>query len=266
MAEVPECGELMIFRPCIDIHNGKVKQIVGSSLRDEGDAATENFVSDKDAAYFASLYKDKDLPKGHVINLNRKDSIYYETSRSQMFSALSAYPGGLMAGGGINAGNAKEYIDAGASHVIVTSFVFSDGAVNMDNLNALIKSVGKDRIVLDLSCKKVEGRYLVATDRWQKLTDEEVNTDTLDRLGRYCDEFLVHAVDAEGRSAGIDEELIGILARCEKSVCYAGGIASYDDIVRLRSAGRSRVDFTVGSRLDIFGGNLSIEEIIRCTR
>ena len=256
----------MIFRPCIDIHNGKVKQIVGSSLRDEGDAATENFVSDKDAAYYAALYRDKNLPGGHVINLNRKDSIYYEASRAQLFAALRAYPGGLMAGGGINADNAKEFIDAGASHVIVTSFVFSDGSVNMDNLNALVASVGADRIVLDLSCRKADGRYLVATDRWQKLTDEAVNTDTLGRLGKYCDAFLVHAVDAEGRSAGIDEELVGILAGSDKSICYAGGISSYDDIRRLRETGRSRVDFTVGSRLDIFGGNLSIEEIIRCTR
>ena len=256
----------MLFRPCIDIHNGKVKQIVGSSLRDEGDTATENFVSDRDAAYYAGLYKDHDLPGGHVINLNGKNSEYYEASDRQVLSALGAYPGGLMVGGGINADNAAKYINAGASHVIVTSFVFSGGMINMDNVDALVRSVGADRIVLDLSCRRVGGEYVVATDRWQHLTDEKVSEDTLERLGQYCDAFLVHAVDSEGKSAGIDEDLIAILAKCDKSICYAGGISSYDDIRRLCDIGLSKVDFTVGSRLDIFGGDLSLEEIIKCTR
>ncbi|MCR5302154.1 MAG: phosphoribosylformimino-5-aminoimidazole carboxamide ribotide isomerase [Lachnospiraceae bacterium] len=256
----------MIFRPCIDIHNGKVKQIVGSTLRDDNDRATENFVSDRDASWYAQLYKSYRLGGGHVINLNSKESSFYEQSKAQVISALNEFPGGLMAGGGINADNAREYIDAGASHVIVTSFVFSGGRVCMDNLRALTESVGARRIVLDLSCKKAGGTYLVATDRWQSLTDVRVNTDTFEELGKYCDGFLVHAVDAEGRSAGIDTELIGILATCDKDICYAGGISSYDDIDRLKEAGGGRVDFTVGSRLDIFGGDLGIQEIIECTR
>ena len=256
----------MEFRPCIDIHNGKVKQIVGSSLRDEGNAAEENFVSDKDSEFFAKMYKDLGLAGGHVINLNGKTSEYHGASKDQVIKALKAFPGGLMAGGGIGADNAKEYIDAGASHVIVTSYVFSDGKINMDNLNRLVGAIGAKRLVLDLSCKKVAGKYLVVTDRWQKITDETVNESLFCILGKYCDEFLVHAVDAEGRSAGIDEELIDILTASPKSICYAGGISSYDDIFKLKDTGKGIVNFTVGSKLDIFGGDLNMEEIIRCIR
>ncbi len=256
----------MEFRPCIDIHNGKVKQIVGSTLSDKDECARENFVTDKGSAYYADLYKKYDLRGGHVINLNGRASEYHEVSKAQVKDALAAYPGGLMAGGGINAENAEEYIDAGASHVIVTSFVFSDGVINMDNLNALEKAVGRQRIVLDLSCRHTQFGYLVVTDRWQKETKEIVGTELFERLGRHCAEFLVHAVDSEGKSAGIDGELIGILKNAGKSICYAGGISSYDDIGRLKDIGEGRVDFTVGSGLDIFGGPLSIEEIIECIR
>lgn len=256
----------MEFRPCIDIHNGKVKQIVGSTLRDEGDLAQENYVSNKDAGYYADLFKSYDLAGGHVINLNSKDSEYHDASAAQVMQALSHYPGGLMAGGGINADNAKDFIDAGASHVIVTSYVFSDGKINMDNLSKLTSAVGAERLVLDLSCRKIDGNYLVVTDRWQKITDETVNESLFCLLGRFCDEFLVHAVDSEGKAAGIDEDLIEILAKSSKSICYAGGISSLDDIRTLKDIGRSQVNFTVGSHLDIYGGNLNIEEIIECTR
>ena len=256
----------MRFRPCIDIHNGKVKQIVGSTLKDEGDYAKENFVSEKDASYFANLYKKHGLDGGHVIMLNRTGSEYYEATKTQAVSALKAYPNGLMAGGGINAENAKEFIEAGASHVIVTSFVFRDGRIDQDNLDRLVSSVGADRIVLDLSCKRVDGTYRVVTDRWQKISDVTVDPKLFEMLGRSCDEFLVHAVDTEGKSAGIDESLIGILAQSDMPVCYAGGISSTGDIMKLKGAGSGRVDFTVGSALDIFGGDLRLEDVIECTR
>ena len=256
----------MRFRPCIDIHNGKVKQIVGSTLRDDHDTAKENFVSEKDAAYYAGIYKQYGLDGGHVIILNHAGSEYYEASRQQALDALNEYPQGLMIGGGINADNASGFIDAGASHVIVTSFVFDDDGINMDNLRALNDAVGSDKTVLDLSCRYVDGKYRVATNRWQNITEVAVDTDLFDLLGEYCDEFLVHAVDAEGKAAGIDARLIEVLSSSGRPVCYAGGISSYDDIKKLAETGRGRVDFTVGSKLDIFGGTLSIEEIIKCTR
>lgn len=255
----------MEFRPCIDIHNGKVKQIVGSSVSDSSDFVTENFSTDKGAAYYAGLYRSKGLSGGHVIILDKKGSSSYAASKQQAFAAFAAYPEHLMAGGGIDDKNAKEFLDAGASHVIVTSFVFSDGAVNMANLEAINDAAGTDRLVLDLSCKKTEKGYLVATNRWQKLTGVMVNEDLFKRLSGYCDEFLVHAVDMEGRSQGIDEDLITILASSPKSVCYAGGISSYTDIERIKQLGKGSVNFTVGSRLDIFGGDLRMEEIIACT-
>ena len=256
----------MEFRPCIDIHNGRVKQIVGSTLRDGDDGVRENFVADNDSVYYATLYKGYGLKGGHVIILNSRDSEYYTASRRQAEEALRAYPGGLMAGGGINADNAGEFLEAGASHVIVTSFVFANGRIDMDNLQKLCSAVGRDRIVLDMSCKKAGGDYLVATDRWQKLTDERVDEALFDRLSQYCDEFLVHAIDSEGKSSGVDEELVGILGRVSATVTYAGGISSTDDIRRIGEKGEGRVNFTVGSRLDIFGGDLSIEEIIECIR
>lgn len=256
----------MQFRPCIDIHNGKVKQIVGSSLRDEGDRAVENFVADKGASYYANIYKEHDLPGGHVIILNAKDSPYYEATCNEAKSALSAFAGGLMIGGGINDKNAKEFLDAGASHVIVTSFVFKDGAINMENLSKLKAAVGKENICLDLSCRRRDGKLYVVTDRWQKFTNEELTKELFDRLSDYCDEFLVHAVDTEGKSAGIDEKVLAVLAEINHTITYAGGISSYDDVRKLKTYGNGKVNFTVGSRLDLFGGDLSIEGIIECTQ
>ena len=255
----------MKFRPCIDIHNGKVKQIVGSTLSDEGDKAEENFVSDRDAAFYARLYREHDLPGGHVIMLNAAGSEYYDATRKEALSALAEYPGGLAAGGGITADNAKDYIDAGACHVIVTSYVFRDGNINEDNLARLVSAVGKERITLDLSCRYIDGAYRIVTDRWQKISDVTVEAELFESLGRSCDDFLVHAVDSEGKASGLDERLIAILKESPKPVCYAGGIASYEDINRLYTIGEGHVDFTVGSRLDIFGGNLKLEEVARCT-
>ena len=165
---------IMEFRPCIDIHNGKVKQIVGGSLKDEGNQAKENFVSEQDAAFYANMYKEGGIRGGHIILLNAKDSEYYNATKEQALLALKAYPGGLQVGGGITAENAKEFLDAGASHVIVTSYVFRDGQVDYERLEKLVEAVGKERLVLDLSCRRKEGAYYIVTDRWQKFTEEKV--------------------------------------------------------------------------------------------
>lgn len=253
----------MEFRPCIDIHNGKVKQIVGGSLRDAGDSALENFVSGRDAAFYASLYRKKGLRGGHVILLNAKGSPYYGATKREALSALSAYPGGLQVGGGITAENAAEFLDAGASHVIVTSYVFCGGEIREERLMRLSDAVGKKRLVLDVSCRKKDGAYYVVTDRWQKFTAERVTGHLLDRLAAYCDEFLVHAVDAEGKSAGIDGELAALLGDWGKiPVTYAGGVGSYGDIERLRELSGGRLNVTIGSALDLFGGPLAYERVM----
>ena len=252
----------MNFRPCIDIHNGKVKQIVGGSLADAGNAADENYVSEYDAGFYAELYKSRNLKGGHIIILNAAGSEFYEADRQQAFKALSAYSGGLQVGGGINADNAADYLDAGASHIIVTSYVFKDGAVNFDNLKKLTNSVGKDKLVLDLSCRKKEDGYYIVTDRWQKFTDVRLNEETLDMLSSHCDEFLIHAVDVEGKARGIEKELAEMLGGWGKiTLTYAGGIGSYSDLDVLNELGRGKINFTVGSALDIFGGSLDFEKI-----
>ena len=161
----------MEFRPCIDIHNGKVKQIVGGSLKDKGDCATENFVATHDAAYYAQLYRKAGVRGGHIIMLNAASSEYFEATKSQAVAALKAYPGGLQIGGGIHCENASEYLEAGASHVIVTSYVFRDGRIHYDNLKKLADTVGKEHLVLDLSCRRTKDGYLIVTDRWQKMTE-----------------------------------------------------------------------------------------------
>ena len=254
----------MKFRPCIDIHNGKVKQIVGSSLRDKGNQAAENFVSEQDAGYYANLYKQNQLKGGHIILLNAADSEYYEKTKEQALKALAAYPGGMQIGGGIHAENAKEFINAGASHVIVTSYVFQDGKVNYENLERICSVVGKERLVLDVSCRKQDNKYYVVTDRWQKFTKEEVNGALLDKLSAYCDEFLVHAVDVEGKNAGIDEALVRILGSWDGiAMTYAGGIKSFEDIELLKKLSDGKLDFTIGSSLDLFGGHLKFDEIVR---
>jgi phosphoribosylformimino-5-aminoimidazole carboxamide ribotide isomerase len=260
--------DIMEFRPCIDIHNGQVKQIVGSSLVDKGDKAKENFVATKGADYYAGLYRDNGIKGGHIILLNPVSSEYYQATKKQAISALKAYPGGLQIGGGVTADNALEYIEAGASHVIVTSYVFKDGRINFENLKRISNTVGKEHLVLDLSCRLREGKYYIVTDRWQKFTDEEVCDDTLDMLSKYCDEFLIHAVDVEGKSSGIESALVEYLGKwCEKEdaipITYAGGVHSYDDIDLLYTLGRGKINVTIGSALDIFGGSLSFDKITK---
>lgn len=257
----------MRFRPCIDIHNGKVKQIVGGSLADSGDLAAENFVSVQDAPYYARLYRREGVQGGHVILLNPASSPYYEATRAQALAALRAYPGGLQAGGGIHDGNASDYLDAGASHVIVTSFVFKDGCLNYTNLDKIRSAVGKERLVLDLSCRKRGEEYFIVTDRWQKFTETVLNEWTLETLACYCDEFLVHAVDVEGKANGIEEELVWMLGNWQGiPVTYAGGVGSFEDLEKLKTLGKDAVDVTVGSALDIFGGEMPYRKVLEICR
>lgn len=253
----------MKFRPCIDIHNGCVKQIVGGSLTDAGSHADENFVSGQDAAFYAGFYKKDGLKGGHVILLNPAGSEYYEATKRQALSALRAYPGGLQAGGGINPENACEFLDSGASHVIVTSYVFKDGRLNEANLDKMISAVGKEKLVLDLSCRRKEDGYYIVTDRWQKFTSIKVDRHILDELSCCCDEFLIHAVDVEGKANGIEGRLISMLGEfLDIPVTYAGGVGCYEDIEQVRSLGRGRVDITIGSALDLFGGSLEYEKVL----
>ena len=256
----------MKFRPCIDIHNGHVVQIVGSSLRDENDSAQNNFVSEKDSAYYANLYKEHGLSGGHIIILNGKDSEYYEATKAEAVKALQTYKGGMQIGGGITDKNAEEYILAGASHIIVTSYVFSDGKICYNNLNRLNSAVGREHICLDVSCRMRNGKYYVVTDRWQKFTDVVLDENLSVSLSEYCDELLVHAVDVEGRKAGINATIAGILEKSPIPVTYAGGISSLDDIAKIRSIGNNKIDFTIGTALNIFGGDLDLMEVIRCTQ
>ncbi|MDR0303778.1 MAG: phosphoribosylformimino-5-aminoimidazole carboxamide ribotide isomerase [Chitinispirillales bacterium] len=250
----------MEFRPCIDLHEGKVKQIVGSTLSDNKNSLVENFSTDKPPMEFVNLYKRDDLRGGHVIKLgNGNDEAAKE--------ALSLWKDGFHIGGAINDENAKYWLDCGASHVIVTSFVFKDGRVNFDNLQKLKKAIKKERITLDLSCKKRGNKYYIVTDRWQKFTDEIIDEKSLDFFSQYCDEFLIHAADVEGKKQGADLELVEILAENVKiPTTYAGGISTMDDIKKLQIHGKNRINFTVGSALDIFGGNLNYSQVVEFCR
>ena len=250
----------MKFRPCIDIHNGKVKQIVGGSLRDDGNHAVTNFASDYEADFYAEQYKKDGLTGGHIILLNAKDSQYYEATRAQAMLALQTYPRGLQIGGGITADNASEYIEAGASHVIVTSYVFKNGEINMEHLVKLVGTVGRKHVVLDLSCRKRDGKYYVVTDRWQTFTNVEVTFELLEQLSEHCDEFLIHGVDVEGKASGVELELVEMLANWGKcAITYAGGIGSMEDLKEFEKVSRGRLDFTIGSALDLFGGTIPYE-------
>ena len=268
----------MRFRPCIDIHNGKVKQLVGGSLKDEGDVAKENFVSEKSSSYYANLYKENGLKGGHIIILNGKDSEYYEDTRNAAIMALSTAPGLMQIGGGVNEANAMDYIEKGASHVIVTSYIFENGKLSYDKLKKLVNAVSKDRIVIDLSCRKKNGDYYVVVDRWQTFTDVKLTEETLIELSDYCDEFLIHGVDVEGKGSGMEEDLVKLLAKYVKRindnvssddrdglsvVTYAGGLGSYENIEKFKEISEGYLDYTIGSALDIFGGKLEFEKVIK---
>jgi phosphoribosylformimino-5-aminoimidazole carboxamide ribotide isomerase len=237
-----------MFRPCIDLHEGKVKQIVGGTLSDAPGQLRTNFISDRPASWFAELYKSDGLKGGHIIMLGPGNEMAANF-------ALDAYPGGMHIGGGINARNAAHWLKAGASHVIVTSWVFRDGQMDAVRLAELYRAVGKGHLVLDLSCRKLDGDYFVVTDRWQKFTNLKINRETLERLGNCCDEFLVHAVDVEGLCRGVDEELVEMLGRFSPiPTTYAGGASSLADLETVTRLGQGRIDLTIGSALDIFGG------------
>ena len=252
----------MEFRPCIDIHNGIVKQIVGGTLKDRGDLAAENFVSDQSAAFFAKLYSSFQLSGGHVILLNAAESEFYQKTKEQALEALRAYPQGLQVGGGITPYNAEEYLKAGASHVIVTSYVFQDGKLHFERLKEMLSAVGKERLVLDLSCRRRLEDYYIVTDRWQKFTDVKLTRETMESLSDRCDEFLIHAVDVEGKANGIERGLAELLSECTIPVTYAGGVHSFEDLRLLKELGKGRIDVTIGSALDLFGGTMSFEKVI----
>ena len=259
----PEKRKNMEFRPCIDIHNGKVKQIVGGSLKDLGDSAQENFVALKDAAYYADLYKKEGLKGGHIILLNPTGTPEYEADVAQARLALSEYPNGLQLGGGVNVDSAERFLELGASHVIVTSYVFFEGRIDYDRLEGLTRAVGKEHLVLDLSCRKKDGQYFIVTDRWQRFTKEPLSQELLDRLSGYADEFLIHAVDVEGEASGVERELVSLLSsHVSIPVTYAGGVGSYEDIKILKEISGGRLDVTIGSALSLFGGSLSYEKVL----
>ncbi len=246
----------MEFRPCIDIHDGKVKQIVGSTLTDSGSTPAVNFESSYNPSYYSNLYKKDNLTGGHVIKLGPHNE-------KAALEALAAWPNGLQIGGGINSDNANFYLEAGASHVIVTSYVFKDGQINFDNLKTLIESVGKERLVLDLSCKERDGEYFIVTDRWQNWTDVTISKDSLQLLGNYCDELLIHAASVEGKMEGPDLTLVKILGDYSPvKVTYAGGITTIKDLENIKECGQNRVNVTVGSALDIFGGKLPYSDVV----
>ena len=234
------------FRPCIDLHQGKVKQIVGGSLNDQG--ADTNFVSQYDAAYYAELYRKHDLQGGHVIALG-------PGNKEEALKALAAWPQGLQFGGGVKQDNAAEFLEAGASHVIVTSYLFENGQFSWERLEQLKAETGKDRLILDLSCRRTDSGWNIATDRWQTITETAVNAENLAELASHCDEFLIHAADVEGLQAGIDEDLVTLLGQnATIPVTYAGGARSLEDLKRVHELSAGKVDLTIGSALDIFGG------------
>jgi phosphoribosylformimino-5-aminoimidazole carboxamide ribotide isomerase len=246
----------MKFRPCIDLHQGKVKQIVGGTLNDNPGQLIENYVSPKGAAYYAELFKNDGLTGGHVIMLG-------PGNEEEALKALEIFPGGMQIGGGITSENAAAYLSRGASHVIVTSYVFQEGEISLRNLERLNREIGKDRLVLDLSCREKNGAYYVTTNRWQKFTNFEITAENLRELAGYCAEFLVHAVDVEGMRLGIDSGLVEKLGQWTAiPTTYAGGARSLTDLDWIARIGHKKLDVTIGSALDIFGGNLAYHEVV----
>ena len=262
-------NKIMKFRPCIDLHQGQVKQIVGSTLRDSEctingveSGVDTNFATTKPATDFAELYRQDHLLGGHVIMLGPGND-------AAAMAAIKAYPNGLQVGGGMTDVNCQQWITAGASHVIVTSFIFTDGMLRLDRLDSLRNAATKKRLVLDLSCRRKpddgpDGDFYVVTDRWQIFTNYPVNSQTINELAAYCDEFLVHGVDVEGKQCGILEDLVELLgSHSPIPVTYAGGVRSLDDMNLVEKLGKGRVDCTIGSALDIFGGSLKYDDVVK---
>ncbi len=251
----------MKFRPCIDLHDGQVKQIVGSTLTDNAKGLNTNFSSDKPSSFYAEMYRRDGLTGGHVIKLG-------PGCDQAAIEALQSYPGGLQIGGGITADNAEFWLTQGASHVIVTSYVFKAGRVLEDRLKDLATRVGPERLVLDLSCRKRGDAYYIVTDRWQNFTELVISIDTLSYFAGFCTEFLIHAVDVEGRCAGIAEDLVIDLGDWTPiPTTYAGGVKNMDDLHKVKELGQGRLDITIGSALDIFGGSgITYQEAVRFNR
>ena len=249
----------MQFRPCIDLHDGKVKQIVGSTLKDDDPESLQtNFTAEHPSSWFAELYKRDTLTGGHIIKLGPGN----DTAATE---ALATWPGGMQIGGGITADNGKQWLDKGASHVIVTSYVFRDGQINHERLQKLVRSVGKEHLVLDLSCRKKGDDYYIVTDRWQKFTDVIVSPEVIDAFAKLCDEFLVHAADVEGQCRGIETDLVEKLSKWSPiPTTYAGGVKDIADMELIQKIGNNKLHATVGSALDIFGGStMTYKEVVK---
>jgi phosphoribosylformimino-5-aminoimidazole carboxamide ribotide isomerase len=240
----------MKFRPCIDLHNGKVKQIVGSTLSDASpDALRTNFTSEFSSSYYARMYRQDGLYGGHVIMLG-------PGNEAAAREAFQAFPQGLQAGGAITPDNAGYWLDQGAAAVIVTSYVFKEGRILADRLKEMRDLVGRDKLVIDLSCRQRGDAFYVVTDRWQKFTNTVISPETLEYFSRFCFEFLIHAADVEGKCQGIADDLIENLgAWSPLPTTYAGGVRDLKDFLRIQELGNGRLDVTVGSSLDIFGGS-----------
>lgn len=247
----------MQFRPCIDLHDGKVKQIVGSTLGYKDKEVVENFTSEYDSSYYATLFQQNKLTGGHVIMLG-------PGNEQAAIRALQAYPNGLQVGGGITADNANQYIEAGASHVIVTSYIFHDGMLDQARLEQLVQTVGKDKLVIDLSCRKRDDKWFVVTDKWTKFSDFEVNAASIKQIEQYCDELLIHAVDVEGKRSGMQEELVRDLAAWTSiPTTYAGGVRSLEDLKKFETIADGKLHVTIGSALSIFGGDLDFQTAVQ---
>ena len=251
----------MRFRPCIDLREGRVVQIVGGSMKDgDPNGPVTNFETERPAASYGRMYKSDGLPGGHVISLG-------PGNEEAALSALRAFPGGMQMGGGITPENARVYLDAGASHVIVTSYVFREGRVDTQRLELIVGAVGKDALVLDLSCRKRGPDFLIVTDRWQRFTEVRVGRQTLEQMAEYCDEFLIHGVDVEGQRSGIETGLVEMLGVFSPiPVTYAGGATTLTDLDRVDDLGKGRVDLTIGSALDIFGGGVPYRDVVAWQR
>lgn len=251
------------FRPCIDLHQGQVKQIVGGSLNDSNsNQPIENFVSNKDSQYYANIYRKDNLTGGHVIMLG-------EGNEKPAIKALNEFRGGMQLGGGITPDNASFWLDHGASHVIVTSFIFEGENFSMERLREMTRAIGKERLVIDLSCRVCPNDgWKVAKNKWKTITDLPVNFETFDVLSDYCSEFLIHAADVEGKCEGIDDELASLLGTWGKiPITYAGGVRSLEDLKRIEDLSSGSVDVTIGSALDIFGGTLiNYEDCLKWNR
>ncbi len=246
----------MKFRPCIDLHQGKVKQIVGETLNQDNRPVVENFVSEYDSSHYAEMFKRDRLTGGHIIMLGKGNE---EAARQ----ALQTYPGGLQIGGGITSENAASYLEQGATHVIVTSYIFREGRLDIERLRALVAEVGKERLVIDLSCKQKDGSWYVVTNQWKTFSDFELTPANILELQQYCDEYLIHAVDVEGKRTGIQEQLVEHLAECATiPTTYAGGARSLADLERFETLCAGKLDITIGSALDIFGGKLPYREVV----